>query len=86
MADITGRVIDTVDDPQNAGTKGATVVCAVGLGLLASFPDAKALIPVKRTYEPRPEYRDRYDKNFEIFKKLYERNKKLFSVLNSKAG
>ncbi|OHD66308.1 MAG: carbohydrate kinase [Spirochaetes bacterium RBG_13_51_14] len=86
MADITGRVIETTEDPQNAGAKGATVACAVGLGLLASFSDAKELIPVKSTYEPRTRYRELYDKNFEIFKKLYERNKALFSILNSRAG
>ena len=82
MADITGRTIETVADPQNVGTVGATVVCAVGMGLFSSFSEAKRLIPVKRTYEPRKNLRVIYDRNFEVFKKLYDNNKKLFSIMN----
>ncbi len=82
MADITGRAIETVADPQNAGTVGATVVCAVGLGLFKTFGEAKRLIPAVKTYWPRKEFRGLYDKNFEVFKKLYDANKKLFATLN----
>lgn len=82
MADITGRNIETVENTQNVGTIGATVVCAVGLGLFKTFGEAKRLIPAVKTYTPRAEYRKLYDGNFEIFKKLYDRNKKLFSALN----
>ena len=82
MADITGRAIETVADTQNAGTVGATVVCAVGLGLFKTFGEAKRLIPSVRTYEPRKEHRGLYDRNFEVFKKLYDNNKKLFAALN----
>lgn len=82
MADITGRRIETVANTQNVGTIGATVVCAVGLGLFKSFREAKKLIPTVKSYEPRKQYRGLYDKNFEVFKKLYDRNKKLFSMLN----
>jgi xylulokinase len=82
MADITGRAIETVADPQNVGTVGATVVCAVGMGIFSSFSEAKKLIPAKRIYEPRKEHRGMYERNFEVFKKLYDNNKKLFSILN----
>ena len=34
LADITGRVIETVDSPQNVGSVGACAVTAVGLGLI----------------------------------------------------
>ena len=82
MADITGRAVETVADAQNAGTVGATVVCAVGLGLFKTFGEAKRLIPAVRTFEPRKEHRALYDRNFEVFKKLYDANKKLFRELN----
>ncbi len=82
MADITGRSIETVANTQNVGTIGATVVCAVGLGLYKNFQEAKKLIPAVKTYEPRKEYRGMYDAHFEVFKKLYDRNKKLFANLN----
>jgi xylulokinase len=86
MADVTGRIIETVEEPQNVGTIGATVVCAVGLGLFKSFAEAKRLIQVKKIYEPQARHRGMYDRQFEVFKKLYERNKKLFTLLNSQGG
>jgi xylulokinase len=84
MADVTGRKIETIENTQNAGTIGAAVVCAVGLGAIGSFADAKALIPVKEIYVPREEYRTVYDRNFHVFKELYRRNKKLFKLLNDR--
>jgi len=82
MADVTGRTIETIENPQNAGAFGAAVVTGVGLGLLSSFHQAKSLIPVKRRYTPRSEFKKMYDRNFKAFAKLYENNKKLFRLLN----
>lgn len=81
MADVTGRNIETIDNAQNAGTIGAAVVCAVGLGLM-SFPAAKALIPTKKSYSPRRQFKEMYDLNYSCFSKLYDNNKKLFAALN----
>lgn len=82
MADITGRVIETIDNTRNAGSIGATAVCAVGLGMFPDFDGAKRLIPTRQTYTPRDEYRQLYDRNFGVFKDLYGRNVKLFERMN----
>lgn len=82
MADITGRVIETVVDTQNVGTIGATVVCAVGMGLLKTFSEAKQLIQLDKIYYPQKQHHRIYDRNFKVFKSLYASNKKLFSTLN----
>lgn len=82
MSDITGRSIETVENPQDSGAAGAAVVCAVGLGVMKDFQSAKSLIKVEHTYEPRDAYRRMYDRNFKVFKKLYAKNKKLFKSLN----
>ncbi len=82
LADITGRTVETIEDTQNVGTIGATVACAVGLGIFSSFRDARRCIPVRKVYSPRPRYKGLYDRNFEAFKKLYDNNRKLFSQLN----
>lgn len=84
MADVTGRLIETVANPQDAGTLGAAIVCGVGLGLIPSFNAAKRLIPAGRTYVPREEYKPRYDRLFETFKALYGQNRKLFAGLNNR--
>lgn len=82
ISDITGRNIEVPKNPQNAGTIGAAIVCAVGLGLIKSFKDAKPLIPVEKVYKPRMEYKKMYDNSFAVFKKLYDQNKLLFRALN----
>ncbi len=82
MADILGRVVETVEDTQNVGTVGAAISCAVGLGVIGSFSEAREFVPVRGAYEPRPEYAAMYGRNFGVFKELYERNKKLFGILN----
>ncbi len=76
MADVTGRKIETVKNPQDIGA-GAAIVCGVGLKILPSFDAAKKYIPVDAVYHPRPEYKNRYDKSFDVFKSLYKQNKKL---------
>ena len=71
LADCTGRVIETVASPQNVGAVGAAVLIAVNAGIVPSVPEAKKLIPAVNTYLPNKENKAVYDKNFEVFKKLY---------------
>jgi len=82
MADVTGRLLETVENPQDVGTLGAAIVSGVGLGLIPSFAAAKKMIPAGQIYTPQGEYKDLYDRNFEIFKALYKQNRKLFAGLN----
>lgn len=82
LADVTGRRIEVVENAQNAGTVGAAIVCAVGMGLFGSFQEAAPFIRVARTFTPQPENRAVYDRNFAVFTQLYRQNKKLFRALN----
>ncbi len=83
LSDVTGREIETVNNPQNVGAVGAAVVLAVGLGVIVSFEEAKQLIQVVKTYSPNPQNKNVYDRNYSVFKNLYKGNKKNFSALNS---
>ncbi|MEI6577869.1 MAG: FGGY-family carbohydrate kinase [Eubacteriales bacterium] len=82
LADCTGRTIETVESPQNAGAVGAAVLVAVGLNLIPDISDAKALIPASKTFVPNMENKAVYDINFEVYKSLYKANKKSFAILN----
>jgi xylulokinase len=85
LADITGRVIETVESPQNIGAVGAAACVGVGLGVIPSFTDIKKFIPAKKTYKPNLKLKEEvYDKGFEVFKSLYKQNKKAFKILNGK--
>lgn len=82
LADVLGRTVETVNDPQNVGAVGAALVAAVGLGAYASLSQAKALVPASCRYEPDLKNKAVYDNGFAVFKSLYLANKKSFSALN----
>lgn len=81
LADVTGRRIETVADPQNVGSVGAAVVVGVGLGLIASLEEISEYIPADAVYEPNPSNRAVYDRGFSVFCQLYDNNKKAFAAL-----
>ncbi len=82
LADVTGRTVQTVASPQNAGSVGAAAVMAVGLGLVPDLDAVGTLIPPERTFSPRTENRAVYDRNYAVFRKLYAANKSHFRALN----
>ena len=82
LADITGRVIETVDSPQNAGSAGAALTAAVGMGMISDMSKVKDLIQTVKSYRPRAEYADIYEKNYKVFINLYRSNKKNFLMIN----
>lgn len=84
MADILGYTIQTINDPQNCGAAGAALTAAIGLNFIEGFDQVKKYIPVDKKYVPRQEYRELYEKQFVVFKKLYKQNRLLFSELNKK--
>ncbi len=84
LSDVTGRRIETVPSSQNVGSVGAAAVAAVGLGLIRSLDDVGEFIRVDRVYEPNPENQKVYDKNFAVFKALYNANKNLYKRMNAK--
>jgi xylulokinase len=82
MADVTGRRIETIDNPQDVGAAGAALVCAVGLGMLPSFDRVKQMVPTRRTFAPEPQHRNVYDRQYAVFTQLYKNNRKAFTALN----
>lgn len=83
LADILGRKIETVENPQNVGAVGAAILVAIGLNVVESFTKAKSLIAVKNSYTPNLENKKIYDKNYIVFKNLYKYNKKNYRLLNN---
>lgn len=84
VADVTGRRIETIDHPQDAGAAGAALVCAVGLGILPSFTHVKRMVPVRQVYLPDPAVKEMFDRQYRVFTNLYRSNRKNFAVLNRK--
>jgi len=83
LADVTGRVVEAVDDPQNAGAAGAALVAAWGLGLFPDLDTAASTVTVRGRFEPRAEHRAAHERNYRVFRRLYDANRALFQELNT---
>jgi xylulokinase len=86
LADVTGRTVQTVASPQNAGSVGAAAVMAVGLGIVPDLDAVGALIPPERTFSPDPAGKAVYDRSYAVFRKLYAANRAGFRALNGQKG
>ena len=86
LADITGRVIETVDSPQNVGSVGACAVTAVGLGLIPDLSCVKKFIPVTAVYTPDSKKHAAYRQYYRAFKRIYAVNKPLFKAISKQSG
>ena len=82
LADMTGRVIETVSGPQDVGAVGAALLVAVGLGVFESLDVAGELVRANDRYLPNPVNKAVYDRNYKVFKKLYRSNAAHFKALN----
>jgi xylulokinase len=82
LADITGRTVEVVANPQNVGAVGAAAVAGVGLGVIDGYSRLKEYIPVTGTFVPNPNTSETYHRSYSVFKTLYSQNKKSFQILN----
>jgi xylulokinase len=82
FADVLGRRVATVSDPQNAGAMGAAILISYATGHISSIENAPDMLGEYRFYSPRVEDKLIYDKNYAVFMRLYNSNKKNFGVMN----
>jgi len=82
LADVLGRRIETVENPQNVGTVGAALATAVGLGIFSSIEEADSIISASAFYVPNEGNKKVYDKSFKVYKELYFSNKLSMASLN----
>lgn len=73
VADVLDRTIESVKDPQDAGARGAAALALVGLGRQRDLSFVKDAAVVDRTFRPLPQLRERYERNYVLYKQLYER-------------
>jgi xylulokinase len=82
LADITGRTIETVDNPQEAGAVGTALVVVAGIRGADVLELARQLVKANHAYTPHPENREVYERNYKVFKKLYKANASNFREIN----
>ncbi len=82
FADVLNRRINKVQNPREAGVRGAAMIAAVGLGHIEKFEDVKELVEIEKSFTPNSENREIYDGLFEEFKEIYWNNKEMYERLN----
>jgi xylulokinase len=82
FADVTGRRIEAVEKPQDAGAVGAALAVPVGLGIYKDYSQIREVVRVRRAFEPDPANKQTYDLLFEHFKLLYARLSPAYKSLN----
>jgi len=71
IADATGRRVETVANPQEAGAVGAALAAAVGMGLYPDFESLKPVIRVEREFDPQPSNAEVYDLLYSAYRRIY---------------
>jgi xylulokinase len=82
IADVTGKRIETVPNPQEAGALGAALIAAIGLGIYSDFAALKDVIKVTGTFEPQSDHAKVYDCLFAAYKKVYRSLKAVYREVN----
>jgi xylulokinase len=82
LADVSGRAVEAVVDPQNVGAAGAALVAAWGLGRFPDLDRAAGAVKVRARFEPDPAARSAHERNYAAFKELYKATGRLFRMLN----
>ncbi|HUU01705.1 MAG TPA: FGGY-family carbohydrate kinase [Myxococcota bacterium] len=83
FADVMNRPMRRVAEPVMANVRGAGLLGAVALGLIA-FEDIPRLTRIDRVFEPDQSGHAIYEELFTAFMSVYKRNRKLFAGLNRK--
>ncbi|MFX0096821.1 MAG: FGGY-family carbohydrate kinase [Candidatus Hodarchaeota archaeon] len=86
FADVLDRPIKQMQNPKEAGAKGAAIIAAVALGLRERLEDAANLIKPNKIFKPNPENVKIYERIFEEFKNIYRSNKQIYRRLNLSKG
>lgn len=81
MADVTGRPVLQHEDARHVINRATALLAFEALGL-AGLDQIERFCPVRRSFEPRAEPREIYDRLFERFLLALDRNRPLFEALN----
>jgi len=79
---VTGKRIETVSNPLEAGAVGAALIAAVSLGIYSDFAALKDVIKVAHTFEPQLDHAGVYDCLFAAYKKVYRSLKAVYREVN----
>lgn len=84
-ADVLGVPIHQVDDPIHASARGAAFLAFIILGHL-SISEVQDIVKIKKVFTPDESKKGIYDKMYKQYRKLFTKNKNIFTALNKKTA
>jgi len=72
ISDVTGRELQVVAHPLEAGAMGAALTVAVGMGVYPNMEATDELIEISHTVKPREANRARYGALYREYRAIYE--------------
>ncbi|NVM02797.1 MAG: hypothetical protein HWN67_10700 [Candidatus Helarchaeota archaeon] len=82
FADITEKIINSMENPFQAGSIGAALIAGVGLGKYNNFDALKEKVKIKASYKPQTQNKKTYDKLFKAYLKIYKSVTGIYKELN----
>ncbi len=82
IADVTGKQVEKVANPQEAGAVGAALIAAVGLGIYDRFPALKHVIEVDKVFQPDSSTANLYDHLYTGYREVYSCLKRWYRDVN----
>lgn len=83
VSDVTGRRVERVVAPQEAGAVGAALIAAVGLGIYDGFPALKGVVEVDKVFQPDSSNAMVYDRLYHCYKEVYGCLRDLYRKINA---
>ncbi len=82
IADVTGRRVEVVAHPMEAGGVGAALTAAVGLGIYPDFNSLKKVIRVEKVFEPQACNDQCYNALYRTYRRIYHCLHNLYHEVN----
>jgi xylulokinase len=82
IADVTGRQVETIANPQEAGAVGTALTAAIGLGLYPDFEALKKVVRVEQEFEPQAGNAEVYDALYRTYGRIYSSLRDLYREVN----
>ncbi len=82
LSDVTGREVEAVENPQEAGAMGVALAVAVAAGAYRELKELKGIVKVRRTFTPRQEPAAAYGRLYRACREAYPVLSRLGARLN----
>lgn len=83
VSDVTGKNLQ-IPKQQIGASYGDAFISGIGAGIFTGFDEINKWVEIEKEISPREQGQDRYDKNYLVFRELYEQTAPLMQKLSNR--